>query len=78
MRKGKLYYAGNIGRYDVRFTDGYEYGGIHAGDVLEVSMDGVWEPLRIEYNHSGGGYWYFVGADTTPNEVCLYGYAVRL
>ena len=81
MKEGKLYYDGSIGRYDIRYANGSFYGGFHSGETLEVKLNSEWQATRLEYSHgeddSIEGYWYFVGLDTSPNEVCLYGYPVR-
>ena len=74
MKEGKLYYDGSVGRYDVRYPDGGEYGGLHCGEVIGIKMDGVWKSARLEY--SAG--WYLFDFDLSPEEVALSGYPVRI
>ena len=78
MREGKLYYDGNIGRYDVRFPDGGEYGGLHCGEVLEILFKRGWCPARLEYDHVDGGRWYLSGLEESPEEISFYGMPVRI
>lgn len=78
MREGKMYYNGDIERYDVKFNDGEEYGGLQCGDYFEVKVNGKWQPTRIEHSPNESGYWYFTDIDTHPNETCLYGYPVKI
>jgi len=56
-REGKLFYNGRLGRYDIRFPDGAEHGGLHCGDVIGLSG----REARIEYSDTRG--WYLIGAD---------------
>ena len=78
MKIGKLYYDGNLDRYDMRYENGGEYGGFHCGEVIEVRKDEEWKKTRFEYSHRVNGGWYLVGLDISPAYVSFYGYPVRL
>lgn len=46
---------------DRPIVDGVE---IHAGDCIEVLLDGKWTPVRIEYSDAIG--WHMAGRADTP------------
>lgn len=61
--EGTLVYDSSMDRLDVRFSLEEYYGGLHCGQVLEVEIDGVWKPVRVEKNDD----WYLVGLkDSIP------------
>jgi len=84
MKQGKLYYDGNLGRYDILFEDGSEYGGLHCGDCFEVQLlksASGWIPTRIEYDHGDDGGevgWYLTGLENSPDYICFQGIPVRM
>jgi hypothetical protein len=75
-KEGKLYYDGSIGRYDIRYEGGGEYGGFHCGECLNVKIDGKWKPTRFEYARGDGG-WYLIGLNVSPAYITLHGLPVR-
>lgn len=61
--QGILIYDSMTDRLDIRFSLEEYYGGLHCGQVLEVEIDGVWKPVRVEKSDE----WYLVGLkNTTP------------
>lgn len=44
MKQGALFYDELTDRYDIRFDLADYYGGLHAGDYLEVFTGGKWKP----------------------------------
>lgn len=56
-REGNLFYDKESGRYDIRFGMESYYGGLHCGECLEVKINDVWVPVRIEMDED----WYLVG-----------------
>ena len=56
-REGNLFYDKESGRYDIRFGMESYYGGLHGGECLEVKINDVWVPVRIEMDED----WYLVG-----------------
>jgi len=75
-REGKLYYDGSIGRFDIKFDNGREYGGLHCGEVIEIYFTSGWVPARIEYDDDSG--WYLVGYKESPGYISMQGYPVRI
>lgn len=63
MQQGKLYYDENTKRYSFRYKDNagrlQDYGGLHCGEGLEVLLNDVWVPTRMEMNMNRD--WYLVG-----------------
>lgn len=61
MKQGKLYYSDEMYRYSFVYLDedGTErdYEGLHCGECMEVYLNGIWVPTRIEM----GDDWYLVG-----------------
>ena len=57
MREGVVIYDHESGRMDIRFGLLDFYGGLHCGECLEVYIDGLWIPTRIEL----GSFWYLKG-----------------
>lgn len=57
MKQGALFYDELTDRYDIRFDLADYYGGLHAGDCLEVFTGGKWRSARMEY----GDGWYLTG-----------------
>ena len=49
MKQGALFFDELTDRYDIRFDLADYYGGLHAGDCLEVFTGGKWKPARMEY-----------------------------
>ena len=72
MKEGKLFFDGE--RYDIRYPDGGEYGGLHCGEVLGIKVNGKWEAARIEYNAG----WYLYGFDLSPEAIAFQGLPVRI
>lgn len=56
-KKGALHYDRGSGRYDIHFKDGSYYGGLHCGECLDIRLNEVWVPSRIEIDDD----WYLVG-----------------
>ena len=58
-KKGTLQYQYDreSGRFDIHFDDGKCYGGLHCGECLDVRLNEVWVPTRIEMSED----WYLVG-----------------
>lgn len=64
-KEGVIFFNESLKRYDIGFlkeTDGENYGGLHAGKMLDWwnSESWKWEPVRIEYN-SEDDTWYLIG-----------------
>lgn len=57
MTEGRLYYNSDNQRYGLMNRGKWEIEGFHWGMVLEIWLDGQWQPTRIEY----GEDWYLVG-----------------
>ena len=51
-KKGTLQYDRESGRFDIHFDDG-----LHCGECLDVRLNEVWVPTRIEMSED----WYLVG-----------------
>jgi len=75
MREGKLYYDGSIERYDIKFSDGSEYGGLHCGKVFEIHFPDGWAPARIEYDEDG---WYLIDYEESLGYISMQGFPVRI
>jgi len=75
MKEGKLFFDGE--RYDIRYPDGSEYGGLHCGEVLGIKVNGKWECARIEYDKPSVG-WYLCDFDLSPGEIVFQGLPVRI
>ena len=74
MKEGKLFFDGE--RYDIRYPDGGEYGGLHCGNIIVVMVDGKWRTARIEYNDTKG--WYLFSFDLNPEAIAFQGLPVRI
>ena len=48
MREGVLVYDHEKQRMDIRFGLLEYHGGLHCGDCLEVKIDDLWVPTRLE------------------------------
>jgi hypothetical protein len=72
-QEGKLFFDGSTGRYDILFTDGSVYGGLHCGDCFDFLSAGDWKPTRIEM-YSDCKEWYLVDC----RGITLDGLTVRL
>lgn len=59
MRQGVLVPDNETGRMDIRFSPEEYYGGIHCGECMDVLLNGVWEPTRMEMGFDRN--WYLVG-----------------
>lgn len=60
MKQGKLFYDRSSGRYSFLYGDEGEkrdYGGIHCGECMEVKLNDIWVPTRMEMAEK----WYLVG-----------------
>ena len=57
MREGTIVFDHRQQKFDIEFEPGDCYGGLCAGDNLEVLIDGVWKATRLEKSVD----WYFVG-----------------
>ena len=59
MKVGQII-PGAYQRLDIVYRDGTFYGGLHCGNTLDVLIQDVWRPTRIEYSQSAES-WYLVG-----------------
>ena len=59
MREGRLGYNSNNKRYGLLSSDLWIDTGFHCGETLEILIDEVWVPSRMEMNVAGE--WYLVG-----------------
>ena len=57
MKNGTLIYAPSMGRFDILYAAGNNYGGLHCGTIMEVLISEKWIPTRIEYADD----WYLIG-----------------
>lgn len=57
MNEGRLCYNAENQRYGLIIHGEWLIDGFHCGDTLEISIDGKWQPTRIEF----GEDWYLVG-----------------
>ena len=64
-KKGTLQYDRESGRFDIHFDDGKCYGGLHCGECLDVRLNEVWVPTRIEMSED----WYLVGEVWVPTRI---------
>ena len=48
MREGVLIFDHEKERMDIRFGLLEYYGGLHCGDCLQVKIDNLWVPTRLE------------------------------
>ena len=69
-KKGTLQYDRESDRFDIHFDDGKYYGGLHCGECLDVRLNEVWVPTRIEMSED----WYLVGL----RELRLEGLTVQI
>jgi len=54
MIHGELIYSQELDRLDIKTESADTIGGLHCGECIEVLLDGVWYPSRVEY----GDDWY--------------------
>ena len=59
MAEGRLSYNQEQDRYGLLVDGEWHHPGLHCGEGLEVEIDGVWTPTRIEMDTTG--LWYLVG-----------------
>lgn len=54
MKEGILFYNASLDRFDFAYDGEIEhyYGGLHCGEGFEAWIDGRWEHVSIEYDHS--------------------------
>ena len=67
MKRGKLFYDGELDRINVRFDNGGYGDGFRCGDVIEAynPQRDRWESRRLEYD-GARDEWYFVGFGAIP------------
>lgn len=66
MQEGTMFLDPETDRMAVKFKDGTTSRGFHCGDTFQVFLHGTWQNARIEYGHSGQG-WYLIHGN--KNEV---------
>lgn len=69
MHTGTLFFDKSDNRYAIRYKD--EYGvqsySFHCGDCLDVKLNDVWIPTRIEMGYTDDhDDWYLVGIPGMP------------
>lgn len=50
---GKLFYNEDNDRMDILYDNGDVLGGLHCGETLDVKINDVWIPTRIEMAQEG-------------------------
>ena len=71
MRTGILYPDMQTSRADIRFDCEDFYGGLSCGTTMDVWLNEVWTPTRIELGCKG---WFLDGIKTG----CIWGLKVRI
>lgn len=69
MHTGTLAFDKSNNRYAIRYKDecGSQSYSFHCGDCLDVKLNDVWIPTRIEMGYSDGNDdWYLVGIPGMP------------